>query len=204
MAGGSGPLGHAVERLLTPLGRYQSSQIGYAVMMRGPPEKRTFFHEGATGGYRTLWMVAPDTQKAVVALTSNGHARPDKVFVGISASRYPVTATITAQDASQLAEYAGIFRIDKATTFIFVLQDGVLYRRITGGGFRPLDSAGPNTFIDAEVGVQYVFTREGDTAVSVAYTQGGGACKELSPKNPHRPLRWCRLRSSKPMWVASI
>lgn len=184
MAGSSGPFGNAAHRMLTPLGRYERSQIGYAVMMRGPPERRTFFHDGLTGGYHTLWMVAPDTQEAVVALTSNAQARPSKVLAGILIDRYPVAPANAAQELNQLTEYAGVFRVDKATAFTFALQDGVLYRRITGGGFRPLESAEVNRFIDAEAGVQYVFAREGGAVVSVAYTRGGGGLSGTRTSEP--------------------
>lgn len=184
MAGKNGPLGHAAERMLTPLGRYQSSQIAYAVMMRGPEGRRIYFHDGATGGYRTLWMVAPDTQEALVALTSNAHGQPGKVFVGITAGRYPVTGAPVAVDAGVLAAYAGVFRVDQRTAFTFVLQDGMLYRRITGGGFRPLVATGPDTFADPAIGVQYVFTRQGGAVAGVDYTQGGGGMSGIRTGEP--------------------
>lgn len=184
MAGSSGPLGHAAQRMLTPLGRYERSQIGYAVWMRGPPERRTFFHDGLTGGYRTLWMVAPDTQEAVVVLTSNAQASPSKVLAGTLIDRYRVAPANTGQDHNQLTDYVGVFRVDKATAFTFVAQDGMLYRRITGGGFRPLVSAELNRFIDVDAGVQYVFAREGGAVVSVAYTQGGGGLFGVRTSEP--------------------
>ncbi|WP_168173565.1 serine hydrolase [Polaromonas sp. A23] len=174
MAGRNGPLGPAAERMLTPLGVFQSNRIGYAVMMRGPEGRRTYFHEGSTGGYRTLWMVAPDTQDALVVLTSNAHAQPGKAFVAITAMRYPIVTTPVAADAGVLAAYAGVFRVDKLTAFTFVPQDGLLYRRITGGGFRPMVQTGPDTFADTAFGVQYVFTRRDGAITGVDYTQGGG------------------------------
>lgn len=174
MAGRNGPLGPAVERMLAPLGVFQSNRIGYAVMMRGPEGRRTYFHEGGTGGYRTLWTVAPDTQDALVVLTSNAHAQPGKVFVGITAQRYPVPTTPVAADSGALAAYAGVFRVDKFTAFTFVPQDGRLYRRITGNGFRPMVQTGPDTFADPALGVQYVFTRREGAVTGVDYTQGGG------------------------------
>lgn len=175
MAGRAGPLGPAVERLLTPLGMFQNGQIGYAVMMRGPVERRTYFHNGLTGGFSALWMIAPDMQEALVALTSNAHAVPGTLFTRSTAIRYPVTAVAITLKPEQLTEYAGIFRINETSAFTFVVQDGVLYRRITGNGFRPLVPAGSDTFIEVEMGVQYVFRREGGVLVGVAFTQGGGA-----------------------------
>lgn len=175
IAGRAGPLGLAVERLLTPLGMFQNSQIGYAVMMRGPVERRTYFHNGLTGGFSALWMIAPDTQEALVALASNAHAAPGMLFIRSTATRYPVTVVATTLRPEQLSEYAGVFRINETSAFTFVVQDGVLYRRITGNGFRPLAPAGTDTFIEVEMGVQYVFKREGGVLVGVTFTQGGGA-----------------------------
>lgn len=174
MAGRSGPLGPAVERLLTPLGRYRESEIGYAVMMRGPPEKRTYFHFGVTAGFRTLWMMAPDTQEAAVVLASSAHAQPSRVFVGLAASRYPVKLEPAALDAASLATYAGVYQIDRSTTFTFVPQEGKLYRRIIGGGYRALQFAGNDTFIDVDAGAVYVFGRENGVLARVGFTQGGG------------------------------
>jgi len=174
MAGRSGPLGPAVERLLTPLGRYRESEIGYAVMMRGPPEKRTYFHFGVTAGFRTLWMIAPDTQEAVVVLASSAHAQPSRVFIGLAASRYPVKLEPIALDAALLATYAGVYQIDRSTTFTFVPQDGKLYRRIIGGGYRALQFAGNDTFIDVDAGAVYVFGRDNGVLARVGFTQGGG------------------------------
>ena len=174
MAGRSGPLGPAVERLLTPLGRYRESEIGYAVMMRGPPDKRTYFHSGITGGFRALWMMAPDTQEAVVVLASSAHAQPGRVFTGLAASRYPVALSPATLDAASLNTYAGVYQIDRNTAFTFVPQNGNLYRRAIGGGYRPLRPAGNDTFIDTDVGAVYVFARENGALARVDIAQGGG------------------------------
>ena len=174
MAGRSGPLGPAVERLLTPLGRYRESEIGYAVMMRGPPERRTYFHSGITGGFRALWMMAPDTQEAVVVLASSAHAQPGRVFTGLAASRYPVALSPVTLDAASLNTYAGVYQVDRNTAFTFVPQNGNLYRRAIGGGYRPLRPAGNDTFIDTDVGAVYVFARENGALARVDIAQGGG------------------------------
>lgn len=179
LAGAAGPLGPAAQRLLTPLGAYMEGEIGYAVLIRGPSGHRTYSHGGVTAGFRSLWLIAPDTQEAMVALTSSAHAQPGKLFIGVTADRYPVTTARTEIDAARLAEYAGVFRADKDTAYVFVPQDGKLYRRPTGGQFRPLVPAGPDTFVDPAWGVQYVFRREGNAVVGVDYTQGGGGRSAL-------------------------
>ena len=58
-----------------PLARYEGAEIGYAVMVRGPEGgRRTYYHAGVTQGYRTLWLLAPDTGEALIVLSSNARA----------------------------------------------------------------------------------------------------------------------------------
>jgi D-alanyl-D-alanine-carboxypeptidase/D-alanyl-D-alanine-endopeptidase len=101
LAGRNGPLGPAAERMLTPLGRIDTGEIGYGVWIRGPKERRSYFHEGWTSGYRSVWMVLPETQEAFVLLTSNGQAQPWRARNAIAGSYYPVVrATLHAPGGS--------------------------------------------------------------------------------------------------------
>ncbi|MGT2429820.1 serine hydrolase domain-containing protein [Cupriavidus basilensis] len=134
MAGSAGPLGPAADRALTPLARYRGEEIGYAVLIRGPAGHRTYYHDGLTGGYRALLAFAPDTQEAAAVLVSNTHAPSYKVLLGITASRYPTMPAAPALAPGVLAEYGGIYQVDKSNYVTMVPQDGTLYRRTTGGG----------------------------------------------------------------------
>ncbi len=189
MAGRAGPLGPAAERALTPLGRFRGEEIGYAILIRGPAGHRTYYHDGLTGGYRALLAFAPDTQDAAAVLVSNTHATPLKVLIGVTAARYPTAppTDLTLAPAG-IADYGGLYQADKSTGFTFVPQDGLLYRRITGGGFRPLAPAGPDTFVDTDAGVQYVFRREDGEVVRVDYSQGGSGFVGLRTKQAPPPI----------------
>lgn len=174
LAGKTGPLGAAAERLVTPLGKYQLGEIGYAVMIRGPKDRRTILHDGGTGGYRSLWMAALDSNEALIVLASNDKAPVETVAQAIAASRYQVSTEIVAVDAKKLAEYTGVFRIDKSTAFTFVVQDGVLYGRLTGQAFGALTPSAENTFTFPGVGAAFTFAREGGKVSAVTLNQGGG------------------------------
>jgi len=175
MAGRAGPLGPAADRMLSPLGQFRGESIGYAVLIRGPAPHRTYYHDGLTGGFRALLVFGPDTQEAAAVLSSNTHAAPTPLLLGIMASRYPVTtAGGIAPPVPALAEYSGVYRVDGNTSFIFVAQDGALYRRISGGGFRPLSPAGVDIFVDAENGANFAFRRDAGRIVGVDLRQGGG------------------------------
>ena len=176
LAGGDGPLGPAVQRLLTPLGRIDTGEIGYGIWIRGPKERRSYFHEGWTGGYRSVWMLLPQTQEAFVLLTSNGQAQPWRVRNALAADYYPVVvAPSYARTTDQLAPYEGLYRSSLGATVTVVVQDGVLYRRPAGVAFRPLTAAGPDRFVDLGQGLTYQFVRENGLPASATVTQGGGA-----------------------------
>ena len=195
MAGRGGPLGPAAERLLTPLGDYRGSPIGYAVFMRGPPERRIYFHDGLTGGYRTLWMIAPASHEAVIVLASNTHAPTGLAQVALTAHHYPPQASSRADARANtrvntaarvnLQDYQGVYKVDEMRSVAVLVQSGVSVRRITGGGYRPLQPAGSDTFVDPDYGVQYDFVRDNGVGTgamsgeikrdvkSVVFAQGG-------------------------------
>ncbi len=186
MAGRSGPLGKAAERMLTPLGDFRGSPIGYALFMRGPPERRIYWHDGLTGGYRTLWMIAPASNESVIVLASNSHAPTGLAQVFITAHHYPPQAKANPSARVKLEDYQGVYKLDETRSVAFMVQNGQLLRRITGGGYRPVVPAGQDTFIDADYGVQYDFVRENGVGTgamngefkrdvkSLVFTQGGG------------------------------
>jgi serine-type D-Ala-D-Ala carboxypeptidase/endopeptidase len=179
MAGSAGPLGPASQRMLEPLGRFQNSQIGYAVFIRGPENKRSYMHDGLTGGYRAQWIISPSTQEAVIALASNAHAPTARMQNLLMAGLYPPAAQPSNSALYTVGDYAGTYRVDKLTAVTFVVQNAKLYRRITGSGYRELQPAGTDTFVDPDVGVQYVFQRTSGELVSLDYSQGGGGFKAL-------------------------
>ena len=184
MAGSTGPLGPASQRMLEPLGRFQFGQIGYAVFIRGAGNNRSYLHDGQTAGYRSQWMISPSTQEAVIALTSNSHAPTARMQNLLLAGLYPITAQLSKTLVDNLGEYAGTYRLDKSTAVVFVVQDAQIYRRITGGGFRMLLPAGKDVFVDEDVGVQYVFNRNNGALASLSYTQGGGGFTALKTTEP--------------------
>jgi CubicO group peptidase (beta-lactamase class C family) len=87
LAGKNGPLGEAAERLVTPLAIYQEGRIGYAVMIRGPVSHPVYTHDGVLGGYRSRWIVAPDTGEAMIVFASNEDSPIDEVRKAVRASR---------------------------------------------------------------------------------------------------------------------
>jgi CubicO group peptidase (beta-lactamase class C family) len=175
LAGAGGPLGPAAARMLTPLARYEGADIGYAVMVRGPEGgRRTYWHAGVTEGYRTLWLLAPDTGEAMIVLSSNARAPMQPVMLAIGKSRYPVPTVEVPVDPKQLEDYKGEFRVTKAKSLSFTVRSGKLLVRETGRGYNALTPTGNDRFAVTGIGAQFVFRRDaGNAVVAVSLTQGG-------------------------------
>ena len=187
MAGSTGPLGPASQRMLEPLGNYQFSQIGYGIFIHGPASKRSYSHDGMTGGFAAQWTVSPSTQEAVIALVSNAHAPVGRMQNLLMAGLYPLAVQPSLLPVDTVGLYTGTYRVDKNIAVHFVAQGGQLYRRITGGGYRLLLPAGVHTFIDPDVGVQYVFQSVKEPA-RVEHSQGGNAFTALKTTEPTHTL----------------
>jgi len=174
LAGRKGPLGGAAERALQPIGSMAGMDIGYAVMMSGPAERRTYFHGGGTGGYRAHWMILPDTNEALVVLASNSGADIEKVPNAVISERYKLARPAAPAVAlSNPAEYNGVYRVSPKLAMTFVAQNGKLYGRMTGQLFNALAPSGADTFINERAGAELSFKRENGKITAVTLRQRG-------------------------------
>ncbi|MFM9926981.1 serine hydrolase domain-containing protein [Variovorax sp. H27-G14] len=178
LAGASGPLGPAAVRMLTPLARYEGAEIGYAVMVRGREGmqggRRTYWHAGLTEGYRTLWLLAPDTGEALIVLSSNARAPLQAVMLAIGKSRYPVPTAEVPIDPKRLDDYKGEFRVSKTKALSLTVRGGKLLVRETGRGYSALTPTGTDRFAVTGIGAQLVFRRDaGNAVVGLTLAQGG-------------------------------
>lgn len=173
LAGRSGPLGPAAERLLQPLHEMDGGEIGYAIMMRGPAAHRVYYHDGATGAYRASLAFMPDTQDVLVVLGSNAQSAPDGAIVDILSSRFPLALSPMPLDPSRLPEYAGVFRYNEQLALSFLVQDGQLNGHLTGQAFSALTPSGPDTFALAQAQAEFRFERSEGTLRAVSLRQRG-------------------------------
>ena len=184
MAGRGGPLGAAAERVLQPLAPMNGAQIGYALMMRGPAGRRTYFHSGGTGGFRTQLLMLPDVGQAAIVMVSNAEAQADAFGAEVLAQRYKVGDTNIALDATVLPQYGGVFRADPKIAFTFVAQDGKLYGRLTGQAYAALTPAATDVFTLPAVGAEFTFGRENGKVAGVVLRQYGGEIRARRGDEP--------------------
>lgn len=173
LQGRSGPLGPAAERLLTSLGAYQGREIGYAVFIHGPASRRTYTHDGLTGGFRALLTLSPDSGEVMVALVSNAQAPLSEWTRSWWANRYPVSGQVVAIDAESLAPLAGVYRVDDDQELTVVSEAGDLYVRSRGNVFRAYVPVAPDTFLRPAGGARVTFLRDGQQVRGLTLEQAG-------------------------------
>ena len=170
-AGRAGPLGAAAERVVAPLARLDGD-IGHALWVRGPGDRRTWLHGGATGGYRALLLVAADSGQVIVVLSSNAQTPVNGLQRQLLASRYPVVPGDAKPEPDRLPDFAGVYPLGPGQAWSFAVQDGQLWGRVSNQPFAALLPAGPDAFTLADQ-VRFDFVREAGRVQRVHVTGGG-------------------------------
>lgn len=170
-AGRAGPLGAAAERVVAPLARLDGD-IGHALWIRGPADRRTWLHGGATGGYRALLLVAADNGQVIVVLSSNAQTPVNSLQRQLLASRYPVVPGEAKPEPDRLPDFAGVYPLGPGQAWRFAVQDGQLWGRVTNQPFTALLPAGPDAFTLASR-VRFDFVREAGRVQRVRVVGGG-------------------------------
>ena len=170
----NGPLGAPAERFFTPLADFDGGQIGYAVFIDGPPGKRSYSHDGLTGGYRALLTMHADTGDVMAAMASNRFAPLPQIGVELAQSRYPVESEAVPLDVARLPDYAGSFRVSPHRIFHVVAEGGSLYIRSQVGLFRAYIPVGPDRFTRPAGGARVSFTRSAEGQINELMLEQGG------------------------------
>ncbi len=166
LAGRAGPLGPAAERMLAPLAVYQGREIGYAVFIHGPPQRRTYTHDGLTGAYRALLVLAPDTGEVMAVLVSNAQAPLPEMAQAWWARRYPVSDQAVAVEPAALAPLAGVYEVNPELRLFVTVVDSRLLVRSRGNVFRAYLPVAPDGFTRPAGGARIVFERDAGGAVA--------------------------------------
>jgi len=164
-------------------------KIGLALIHLKVNGEDAYFHNGGTGGYRSLLQVYPASGRAVVILASNGAANPEAWLSSWEAKSRPAVARAeVALPAETLDQYVGVYAIDKQARFTLVRQGNGLMARLTGQPFSPIFASAKDEFFSKAVDAQLSFHRDANGKITGLTLHQNGrdipATREAGPP-PH-------------------
>ncbi len=169
LAGPKGPLAKAWPYLAGDLADMPAvgGKIGFALMHVKTGGEDVYWHNGGTGGYRSLIQARPASGRAAIVLASNAAANPEAWLAGWEAKGRPaVTRSEIALPAGTLDQYAGVYPIDKTARLTVVRQGGGLAARLTGQYFLPIFASAKDEFFYKAVDAQLSFHRDAEGKVT--------------------------------------
>ncbi|MCH9646706.1 MAG: serine hydrolase [Deltaproteobacteria bacterium] len=181
-AGASGPL-----KEVWPLiaGDYAAvapvqSQIGLALLHSQQDGVDSYWHNGGTGGFRSVVQVYPALGEAAVILASNAFGTPEAWLAEHRKMDRKETATEaslpteTSLPKELLADYEGVFEIDSSARFTLIQKPEGLVARLTGQPFAPIFASAKDEFFYKVVDAQLSFHRgESGKVESLTLHQNG-------------------------------
>ena len=162
LAGAKGPLGQVWPLLA---GDYVDmpmvgGKIGLGLIHMKEGGEDSYWHNGATGGFRSVLSVRPASGRAVIVLVSNVAATPEAWLSAWNAKgRQTVTRTEVALPAEVLDEYVGVYSLDKVVRLTLLGQGEGLIARLTGQIFVPVFASAKDEFFYKNVDGQLSFHR---------------------------------------------
>jgi CubicO group peptidase (beta-lactamase class C family) len=163
IAGSNGPLAKAWPLVAGDLAEMPSAggKVGLALIHLKANGEDAYFHNGGTGGYRSLLQVYPASGRAVVVLASNAAATPEAWLAAWEAKGRPAVARAEVTlPAETLDQYAGVYPIDKTARLTVVRRGDGLAARLTGQYFLSIFASAKDDFFYKAVDAQLSFHRD--------------------------------------------
>lgn len=160
--------------MVTPAGKAAENDYGFGIFtdtLRGEPQR---WHGGGIPGFSAYLLYLPGSDVSVAVLYNADSGRPGMFGTGHIANLlaaqaigkpYPAKTPI-AVDAATLAQYEGVYRIDKDAARVLRVANGRLTSQRTGGQAYPLIPVAKDTFLFDEGFSRIVFERDADGAVT--------------------------------------
>ena len=193
LAGANGPLGQVWPLLAGDYADMPAAggKIGLALIHVKENGEDSYWHNGGTGGFRSVLSVRPASGRAVVVLASNASATPEVWLAAWNAKgSEPVTRTEVTLPAEVLDEYVGVYSIDKSARFTLLRRGDGLVARVTGQPFAPIFATAKDEFFYKVVDAQLSFRRNASGQVEGLTLHQNGrdlpALPRTRPASAHR------------------
>lgn len=145
-------------------------RIGLGWHILAGHERRIVWHNGGTGGFRTLIAFDPDARIGVVVLANSTHGIDDVGFHLLDPS-LPLAPPSRPRSEIAVAEavlqtYVGEYRLAPAFSIEVTIEDGTLYVQATGQDRFPVFAESETEFFLKVVDAQITFDRDGKGVVT--------------------------------------
>ncbi len=135
-------------------------KIGLALIHAKESGEDSYFHDGATAGFRSSIQVRQTSGRAVVVLASNAEAVPEVWLAAWEATGHPPMArSEVVLPGAALDDYVGVYSIDKSARFTLVRRGDGLVARLTGQAFLPVFASAKDEFFYKVVDARLSFHR---------------------------------------------
>jgi serine-type D-Ala-D-Ala carboxypeptidase/endopeptidase len=144
------------------------------------------WHNGATGGYKSLLQVLPQKQQVRLVLVSNAQQEPAMVMRELDKAAFEAVAG-AALSAEALQPYLGMYGLGGGAKFTFVQREGGLWGKLTGQTFLPYTHEQGDAFFHRGVAAKLHFQRNEHgkvTSVILEQNQQKTPAKRLDEKAP--------------------
>jgi D-alanyl-D-alanine-carboxypeptidase/D-alanyl-D-alanine-endopeptidase len=171
-------------------------QIGLGVFLGKHEGERFFSHDGGTGGYSSSLQVIPSKDIVRVALINNNSLSGSAVIAAMSDAKpaAPQKQKEISLPAETMAEYPGVYELDRDSRFTVLLRDGQLWVNLTGQAFLRAFAKAPDRFFYKAVAAEIAFNRDQGQIQSLTLFQNG---RELTAKRTAAPPPNYKLRPAK-------
>lgn len=171
-------------------------QIGLGVFLGRREGEGFFSHDGGTGGYSSSLQVIPSKEVVLVALINNNSLSGSAVIAAMSDAKpaTPQQQKEMSLPAETLAQYPGVYELDRDSRFTVLLRDGQLWVNLTGQAFLRAFANAPDRFFYKAVAAEIAFNRDQGRIKSLTLFQNG---RELLAKRTAAPPPDYKLRTAK-------
>lgn len=154
-------------------------EIGLGWHIRiGQDARKTYWHNGGTGGYRTFAGFTNDPPMGVVVLTNSTGAGDDDIGFHLLDSAFPMAGAVKRAkvelEPEVLERYVGKYQLNPKTVFDIVLQDDQLRAQLTGQPRVPIFPESETKFFYKIVDAQLSFELDGNGVVKGLILHQGG------------------------------
>ncbi len=171
-------------------------QIGLGVFLSKHEGDMRLSHDGGTGGYSSSLQVIPSKDIVRVVLINNNSLSGSAVIAAMSDAKpaTPQKQKEISLPAETMAQYPGVYELDRDARFTVLLRDGQLWVNLTGQAFLRAFAKAPDRFFYKAVAAEIAFNRDQEKIQSLTLFQNG---RELTAKRAATPPPDYKLRTAK-------